>query len=379
MGRIPAINCDCWRLTRPLADGEALPDHVCEQTAFGTLYNAPPLAGASLTDELVWPVTFWDPNSPMSPPQQLALILRQWTEEPPNRTLAVELRELTAWDRAVAATRGDFVRWQRRHPDAVLADWIKDPIDERHMAPRLAPVGLPPTPATLRFLRACAARGAYRRPSRHHPGQRIQVATEDGVAELELPDLEAEEARRAAAYDEVMRADPEVYPARGLLITTLAFITTGPIEAYAAYDPRPLVRIEGPAEFATGEVWERAGATARRHRDGLRAHFQTHRLADPQWIHRAKARSFPKRSSDAVDGAYEVEAWTRIRQRMAMPDWPQRSISAQDDIINRILQQTQSAVAWRLKRANRPTRPPRGWRDAVRARVDAIRSSAAAS
>lgn len=92
MRSVPKLGCVCWRVKWPLV-GEELPDHVCEQIQAVTVYNGRPVPGAELTPSSAWLVfchsgDFWG-----EPSRQLALILREWAQEEPNRTLANQLRE----------------------------------------------------------------------------------------------------------------------------------------------------------------------------------------------------------------------------------------------------------------------------------------------
>lgn len=288
MRRVSALPCHCWRLTRPLA-GEALPDHVCPQTAAGTIYNGPPIAGAELTPDLGWPVLYRHPGGWGTPHRQLGLVLREWAEEEPSRTLANQLRSSWDWNRAVAWIRGDFVRWRQRHAAAPLSDWIAVGPDDPRYAALLWRWGFPATPATLRFLRACTAYQTNRSPTRDDEGGLLRVTDDGGTEPVVLPSTADEEERRERAWAAVLTACEDAFPARGLLITTLVFVCTGPLQEHGVrYDPKPEVLIEGPLDLATGGVLDSAGRVARKHRDWMRERFGGHELADPSAIHRSK-------------------------------------------------------------------------------------------
>lgn len=261
--KVPKHSCDCWRLTSSLAD-EALPDHVCWQTAAATIYNGPPIPGAEVTPDLTWPVRHHAVGWWGQPSRQLTLVLREWAQEPSNRTLAKQLSESRDWWRAVSSISGEFVRWRRRNPAAPLIAWIDDTSQDWRYVALLRQHRLPPTPATCRFLRACAAR-------------RVDPRSEGGPHES--------------------RPDPDSW-----------------------------VELAGPLEFATGPVLEAATNVARKHRDWLRDKVGPHLLADRRAIHRAKPRAFQPMDVelDYVEEALaSVPDFLRVN-----PDWASLSHGA---------------------------------------------------
>ncbi len=339
VGRVPPVDCSCWRLTWPLA-GEPLPDHVCLNTMAATVYHHDAPAGAALTPDVAWPVRYvGDPLDgrgcpvPGAPPRQLGLILREWAEEDPSRTFAAELASLASpgswegmgWRWAVSSAGAEFRRWTRHHPGAGAEAWVFDAaLDGEHsrvFGVQLARAGILPTPTVLRHLRALGA----------------------GLSESR-----------------------ETLPARGLLVTTLVFVRTGPIAEYGVrYDRHPQVHLGGPSELMTGPIWDRAGKVARRHRDWLRKQYDCHPLADRILRYRSQAGAFSsslQRGSKDLD--YVAEALGNATH-LAPARWRDRR--ERDLAVTRHLDSAYRRVLKRRQRAGIDPTPPPNWRQQVRA------------
>ncbi len=342
VGRVPPVDCPCWRLTWPLA-GEPLPDHVCLNTMAATVYHHDTQAGAALTPDIAWPVRYvGDPLDgrgcpvPGAPPRLLGLILREWAEEDPSRTFAAELASLASpgswegmgWRWAVSSAGAEFRRWSRRHPDAGAEAWVFDAaLDEEYrrvFGVQLARAGVLPTPSVLCHLRALGA--AW--PKTH-----------------------------------------ETLPARGLLVTTLVFVRTGPIAEYGVrYDGNPGVHLAGPSELMTGPIWDRAGAVARRHRDWLRKQYGGHPLADRTFRYRSQAGAFlPSTRRESEDLDFVAEALRDVTH-LAPARW--RDGRERDLAVTRHLDNAYRRVLKRRQRAGIDPTPPLNWRTQVRSVLD---------
>jgi hypothetical protein len=199
----------------------------------------------------------------------------------------------------------------------------------------------------------------------------VQATANGGIADVVLPHRDEEEARFEAAFDTVLSEHPDALPARGLLVTTLAFVWTGPVPEYGVlYDPDPELRIEGPLEFATGPVLVTATNVARKHRDWLRAKHGTHRLAEPRAIHQAKVNALPKgrRDPDYYDFVkYSVDLF--LQSCAKNPTWVSLSPEGLDGRIEQVLNKGYSTVRKRRERAQLSTNVPRRWREQARSTI----------
>ena len=302
--KVTPVDCPCWRLTRPLAD-EALPDHACFPTMCASveawrqgmwddlkgwfddyaLFSADRGTPSELPDPdarsrslaasidlshlldaavrlargrvVGWPLRFKK--------RLLILVLRQWVQEGPSRTLAALLADHPLWRREVQGLRGVYELWTGLHvdrPDRLAADWLEEsvwdagdlvratPSGERTLAARLRLHGLPETPATMRHLRAVAAG----------------------------------------------RASP--LPARGVLVTTLVFASDvelvgdrdGALKLLLDFDANPDISITGALELATGPLFEQVGTVALAHRNWLRRYGRSW-LTVPANVRRAQPGS----------------------------------------------------------------------------------------
>ncbi len=213
MATIPKIDCDCWRFTTPLLDTEELPDHICTESAIASIWNRPrPLL--QLPIDTVWPAS--------TPEGALGLVIRQWVQEQPSEMFANQLRAFPAWQREVNSARAIFEHWQEKRPTRSIADWVAHRGSSELFARRLRKALIPDSPATLVHLLAVAAG-------------------------LDKP-----------------------YPARGILVTTLVYVSL----FRNPYGGTPIVRVNSYEsllripEITTGPLYERAWQTLKAHKNG---------------------------------------------------------------------------------------------------------------
>jgi hypothetical protein len=199
----------------------------------------------------------------------------------------------------------------------------------------------------------------------------IQATADGGVEDVVLPPADEEEARFETAFDTVLSEHHDALPARGLLVTTLVFVRTGPVPEYGVlYDPDPELRIQGPSEFATGPILATASKVAIEHRNWLRAKRGTHRLADRRAIDQAKTKALPKgrRDPDQYDFVkYLVDLFLQSFARN--PTWVSISRERLHDHIDQVLDKGYSAVRKRRERAQLSTNVPRRWREQARSKI----------
>jgi len=150
--------CPCTRLIEPFVGGE-LPDDVCIPTMKASVRSA--IRDGVVPRSEGWPV-------PLNG-RRLGLVIREWAEEAPKRTLANLLAGSKDWDKEVESLRAHFEVWRERNPGAALDGWVDgtawwkgngdtlDPGASRYLARWLRRRGLPDTPATVCHLRAVAA------------------------------------------------------------------------------------------------------------------------------------------------------------------------------------------------------------------------------
>jgi hypothetical protein len=255
----------------------------------------------------------------------LGLVLRQWVQEPPNATLAIQLQGEPAWRQE--ASRLGYILDQ--------GGLGGDPASDRLIARRLHRRGLPDTPATVRHLRA------------------------------------------------VLDGKHEPLPARGLLVTTSAYVRVfqPPDGSRAAgeFSPPHGVAVTGSLDLATSDLWREAGSVAHAHREWLgRARCPAfarlrgvgyYALADP----RARSRAHPTaelptvgRDPDRLD--YLAEAFEGLEPHLEL--LARLHPAERGHRTARYLKQIADRVARRRRRAGVPVTPDPGWQDAFRRAVD---------
>ncbi len=90
-----STHCDCWRLVRPLAPGDPLPDHVCFFTMRETIRRA--ISGGLLPEVDVWPVRFG--GGRVASRRALGFVIRQWVEGEASPVLAGMLAKQPRWQK----------------------------------------------------------------------------------------------------------------------------------------------------------------------------------------------------------------------------------------------------------------------------------------
>lgn len=100
MDSVPADPCDCWRLVYPLAPGEPLPDHLCQETMLETTRRA--IADGLLPESELWPIRVGKAS------RAVGCVVRQWIEGGPSEVLAQQLIAEAAWQREVRSLLSTF-------------------------------------------------------------------------------------------------------------------------------------------------------------------------------------------------------------------------------------------------------------------------------
>jgi hypothetical protein len=358
MSSIDGIDCGCWKLTQPLTDPEeALPDHLCGQTArasvrewvcealddfvptaqhlaFYTARLRPESVPTRIRDEisesggisLIVPLTELEPFLETAKglwplrvgDRDVALVLRQWAQERPSAALAKLLKRDGGWNTEVAAYRAVYDVWAEENPGADPAGWVEGrewwrqnpggglAADiERDIERSLRRRGLPSTPATVRHLLACAA--GWTGP----------------------------------------------LPARGLLVTTFAFVKHAYRDGSFSLDPNPTSSIAGGLAWTSGPLFTHVRGVALKHRDWIRC-FADHPLAGADAL-RSAALPVPERRTinfleEAVGTAYVVKGLVHSGRNRA---------KVMDDHLDAVYKR----VAERRRGADLDTTPPPGWRE----------------
>jgi hypothetical protein len=218
MAVIAPLDCDCWRLARPLAYSDLLPDHICAHTADATLYLVE-RDDVTLPANRSWPV-------PVGA-RYLAFVLRQWAEHAPTQ-LGKKLAADPGWQ--------EEVRRLARALGGDTSNPIREDLAANHelheaMARWLRSRSLPDSPGTVRYL-----------------------------------------------YDSAIGATGST-PTIGLLVSTFAYVQIDQRKGLI-YDRDPVVSITGSSERSTEELYNCAKKVAIAHRDWLRRHGRS-LLASP--------------------------------------------------------------------------------------------------
>lgn len=293
-GWTPPEECDCRRLTRPLAEKENLPNHVCMHSAHVSCVNwaneyrearggDAPLVIA-FGDRFIhadspedWPFLFADDRkSPVGPLDlnragRIYLVLRQWVEDA-DEDLAKQLdsnadicREIEAFARKQEYIREikTDVRLQYSGeivPENGPACYVSPEYVEYFRAQKLPAWKVPCTPGTARYLlwKIC---GLYDTP------------------------------------------EPPSLPTRGALVTSLLVTPTS--DGFPSRDPERgdvLFQISGSSLWDAPTTLETASRIVRQHREFLQK--------TPYWLPKFKSRGSgnkrgPKRKHDAVNADIE--------------------------------------------------------------------------
>lgn len=279
----PPVDCPCSRLITPLDDGEELPDHACEPTRRETVFD-----WASRRLELLVPalkhgfpmhyfskemhLAILAPAHEREPPEQwplpvedghVGLVIQQWVEEGPNRTLAGQLAKDHVW-------QGRLKRFREYVLEPILRDGGWDGAD-------LSKTGFVITnrPVWVRGTIAMLLRG------------------------VRLPHSPATVEHFFAAL--AHRQEP--LPARGLLVTTVVYVQPkGQGQVGYVVDPIPRIEITGDGEFATQGLFEKVQQVAHRHREWVHNTLrgsEGHRLSDIRAKRRAQPGAFQRREDGA--------------------------------------------------------------------------------
>jgi hypothetical protein len=361
----PEHPCDCWRLTRPLDEGEALPDHACPETMHASValwaregweeterlvdraLAARPLDPAFVDAFnkayrlVVLPATAQWPF-PLGG-RLLGLVIRQWAHEEPNETLANQLAEDPTWQRAVVDLRSLYATWCGQaadRPDHGLDDWLgkagwswsprgrsgDDPDAEGSLAARLRGWRLPSTPATMRHLRA------------------------------------------------VVVGEREPLPARGLLVTTRLYLTEDVLETtrgdILVPDANPEVSIDGALEFATGPLLDRAKEIALAHRNWGRR-IRQHPFTTMAAVRKAQRGTFRpgEQAEDRFDYLAEALRADGVENLQALIGCSRRN---RDGLIAEYLKKVYDRVRARRVAAGLDPTPPPGWIEEARRRLSLL-------
>jgi hypothetical protein len=325
-------DCSCWRLTAALTNSDELPDHVCLETLLATVYQTPSHE-LSLASEPVWPVPIRG--------RLLGLVLRQWAQEPPRRTLARQLELAPEWQDEVSYLRREYEAWQRRRPpeaadrrrQAWLAGegydldrrtprgyWV-DRASNRWLSERLLRRGLPGTPATVDHLRARSAT-------------------------LQMP-----------------------LPARGILITIYIYVRFDQPGGGWVPDDYPEMNAAAPLEWVTGPLWGIAFRVVQAHRDWIRQ-WRPHPLTDISTVRRAAPGRLPSRLEDTGS---QFDYLTEVTHDLsALRAKLQRAHVDRQGLIRRHIDACYRRVLARRQRHHiEPPAPPDDFRDQAYQQIEA--------
>ena len=161
-----AAQCDCYRLTTALTESEALPDHVCQATQWATCFfwmvqehgvdvTTDPASvrmthgryvlrystvnGQRQAEEWPWPIVMRGQKAQEATAcSRLAIVLRQWVEDPPDESLAQEWEKLYQWRRVI--NWGSLI--DKGSPLRILRDYL---------AMLLPMEGFMPTPGAISY------------------------------------------------------------------------------------------------------------------------------------------------------------------------------------------------------------------------------------
>lgn len=310
--------CPCSVLERPLGPKERVLrdlDHVCVDTMVNTVTLFLVEQGR------------WDSHAQCDPTKHpwpflypdgrwLMLVVKQWALERKSRTyLARLLSKNSKWQAVMEAlTERDDV----------------DCIPERALARMLSGNGLPATPPTVAYLRAVVC---------GHPGTQL--------------------------------------PARGVLVTTLAFANAPadsryPPDWWAFHDGNPDSMVSGAHAYKTKEIREEAARIELEHREWLEGSFKRLAIRTPEARSRAIASadraasqlSIQKRAArlDYLQYVRDDENVKKIIEAIRLGGRPSVEVE-------RAIARADATIGQRRVRAGLPRTPPRGWKEVARREI----------
>lgn len=283
-------------------------------------------------DTLVLDAAIWWPVPYRS--RYLGLVIRQWAQEEPNAILAGKLRKDDAWKDEVSEDTALLAQWRREFPSYPIDMWIDGRIWygdadrglDTYLAARLRQRGLPYTPSTVRHLRA------------------------------------------------VIAGESEPLPARGLLVSTLAYVDTrgddrGERQYSLSSSPERFFSpphdfdIAGIGEWTTGHLMAQTYETVSEHRAFLHS-YRDHPLSS---LRSTRQQQALVRSNADEHGPgwfdYEAEAMLAIDQGKFDKHLGPARYNPGTEITNFL-----NRIGRRVKERT-DTPPARGWRDRPRARL----------
>jgi hypothetical protein len=237
---VPSPACDCWRLVRPLAEDEGLPDHVCLETARATVASWADSSQLTSQTRDTWP--FRLPQRDLGLVRYLGLVVQQWAEDKPNERLARRLR-----------------RWANGAPEKRLDEHYSNP-KKRLTDTELAEFGSESRWAHEWRWMLSKERSRLKFQS--------EAALEHGLR-LELQRFGLPCGPSAVAFLRALLSDADAPPpAPALLVTTRIYVKASPPGVLV--EPNPDITLDGPLLWVTKGTFEAANRIAKRHQEWIK-------------------------------------------------------------------------------------------------------------
>lgn len=356
MDSAPTERCDCWRLVHPLAPGEPLPDHLCQETMMETTRRA--IADGLLPESDLWPVRVGKTS------RAVGCVVRQWIEGDANKVLAQQLFSEKAWQREARALLNTFRLWQEQQPEGNIQDWIAGKgVAGLRLADRLRRADLPYNPAVVTHLRAVTANlDAFRRqdPKSKHFEAIVRdaenVRPEDYLrAQKQLADVKADKC--------------EPFPAFGALLTTYMYVETLPM--WIGVCRATEIEILTPIELIKDDLLDPLRRATIGHRDWFRT-FKQHPLTDKRKTHQAAellrhpAVILPDAPNTFLQEALRDDQLADLRKEC------RKRPNSRNEVIRHYLNKAADRARLRLKKQMSDPTPPKKWREEARQLIDRL-------